>query len=317
MSQTPLSNSSALAKVSVISVSSPLAPSIRDEVEEFFLKSADISLSYLIDPYHAHGSGEFLFSSDAPSDRWQAMRRYLEGPEEPPLALIARGGSGAHELLHLGFRAEVEEALHSKKAICGFSDFTVLLLALYGIEGLTLIHGPSLLGFRAEVPSLARSKNLDSLLRLFEGHRELISREELTMISGKTGSVVVAPLVGGNLSVLCSMVGTPFLPDFSSKLLVVEDVGEAPHKVYRNLCHLAAAGLLDNLQGVILGDFSKCRHLQGKRPDCMEVFQHFFARWSFPVYSTDVFGHGMRNRALPIGKDVQCSPEGVSLVNPL
>jgi len=112
-------------------------------------------------------------------------------------------------------------------------------------------------------------------------------------------------------------VGTPFLPEFSGKLLVVEDVGEAPHKVYRNLCHLAAAGLLDNLQGVILGDFSKCRHLQGKRPDCMEVFQHFFARWSFPVYSTDVFGHGMRNRALPIGKDVQCSPEGVSLVNPL
>lgn len=306
-----------ISKLCILSTSAPLAPPIRNEVEQFFHKNAEISLFYPIDPYRHYGSAEFLFSANAASERLRALKYFLKS-QELGVALIARGGVGAHELLHERLRSDVKEALEGQqKVLCGFSDFTVLLLALYGIAGLTLIHGPSLLGFRSELPEKLRCENLKSLLQLFTGHRELISSEEISLISGASRDPVVAPLIGGNLSVLCSMVGTPFFPDFRGALLLLEDVGEAPHRIYRNLCHLGASGLFDDVQGVLLGEFARCSHTAAKGPELSEVFRRFFAHWSFPVYSTKAFGHGAYNRALPLGRDVQCGPEGVSLLKPL
>lgn len=312
-----LSEPRTISKLCVLSTSAPLAPPICNEVDQFFQNNGGISLFYPIDPYSHYGSEEFLFSANSASDRLKALTYFLAS-EELELALVARGGVGAHELLSERLRSEVKEALGGKqKVLCGFSDFTVLLLALYGVDGLTLVHGPSLLGFRSEVPEKVRRENLNSLLRLLKGHGELISREEIALISGVAVEPVVAPLIGGNLSVLCSMVGTPFLPDFRGTLLLLEDVGEAPHSIYRKLCHLGATGLLDDVKGVLLGEFTRCYHRAGKGPELSEVFRQFFARWSFPVYSTQAFGHGEQNRALPLGRDVRCSSEGVSLVKPL
>lgn len=306
-----------LSKLCVLSTSAPLAPPIRNEVDQFFQNNGDISLFYPIDPYLHYGSEEFLFSANAASDRLKALKDFLES-QELGVALVARGGVGAHELLSERLRSDVKEALGGKqKVLCGFSDFTVLLLALYGLEGLTLIHGPSLLGFRSEVPENLRCENLNGLLRLLKGDCELLSSEEISLISGAVEEPVVAPIIGGNLSVLCSMVGTPFLPDLRGALLLLEDVGEPPHSIYRHLCHLGASGLLDDVQGVLLGEFTRCSHRAGKGPELSEVFRQFFARWSFPVYSTEAFGHGEQNRALPLGRDVRCGADGVSLVKPL
>ncbi len=116
------------------------------------------------------------------------------------------------------------------------------------------------------------------------------------------------PLLAGNLSVLTTLLGTPWDVDYSGAVLVVEEVGESPFRVERSLKHLALAGKFDSLAALVFGRFSRCEAAHGPAVD--EVIERFaqFCPAKFPVVSGLPVGHWGENQPLPLG----CAAEVVN-----
>lgn len=285
---------------------------MRDEVERFF-STEERALHYLADPFAFYGQSTHLFSAQDVKTRQQAFLDFLQSVDLH-LLLAARGGVGAHEMLSHSFIDSVQVAAKgcsTPKVLCGFSDFCVLLAALSRVEELTFVHGPSLLGFREEVPLAVRKKNFNSLSALLNGGTELLAATEVDSLQNATS--VEGEILGGNLSVFSSLIGSPFLAEMSGRILLLEEVGEAPHKIYRNLQHLKVSGVFDEVQAVLLGEFLNCNHPSGKEPTVQQVIERFFEKSSLPVYSTSYVGHGELNRSIPFYKKVKLSSDGLHL----
>lgn len=188
-------------------------------------------------------------------ERLFATHRYLAGTDEARLAQLqaaldddslravfaARGGYGAMRLLP-------KLQLRAPKHLVGFSDVTALHLAAQR-QGWQSLHAPVLTQLGKQSPELV-SRVFDAL----EGRALPALTGERTLTAG----VVEGPLLGGNLSVLTRLLGTPYLPDLRGALLLVEDVGERPYRLDRMWTHLRLSGLLEQLAGVVFGEFTGC-----------------------------------------------------------
>jgi muramoyltetrapeptide carboxypeptidase len=108
------------------------------------------------------------------------------------------------------------------------------------------------------------------------------------------------PLLGGNLSVLTRLIGTPAFPDLAGAILVIEDVGEPPYRVDRMLTHLHLAGHLDGLAGVVLGSF-RPGDIRPPSLSMAEVFRDRFADRPYPVATGLAYGHLFPRLTLPLG----------------
>ena len=104
-------------------------------------------------------------------------------------------------------------------------------------------------------------------------------------------------LLGGNLTCLCQLLGTPYFPDLKGALLLLEDRGEALYRLDRLLTHLKLAGALDQIGGLILGHFHECDDPRKVRDLIMEQVRGY----SFPVVADLPFGHGSPNQVIPLG----------------
>lgn len=177
----------------------------------------------------------------------------------PDIALAIRGGYGATRLLErLHYDALRERLGDSDTLLVGYSDFTALQLALHAKSGLCTFSGPMLgADFGAETPSEFTWQHFWDTVRAPSAQVEwaTTSRSELD---------VEGPLWGGNLAVLCSLIGTPYFPGIDGRgieggILFVEDVGEPPFRIERMLYQLQLSGVLGRQRALVLGDFSKCR----------------------------------------------------------
>jgi muramoyltetrapeptide carboxypeptidase len=110
-------------------------------------------------------------------------------------------------------------------------------------------------------------------------------------------------LLGGNLSLLVSLLGTPYLPALRSALLVLEDVDEAPHRVDRMFAQLRLAGVLKNIAGLLLGRFTDCVPTDPTKPHLTteQVLQEIIENSSCPVLTNLQYGHIPKKLTLPIG----------------
>ncbi|MCB0321283.1 MAG: LD-carboxypeptidase [Bdellovibrionales bacterium] len=298
-------------EVGVFPASSPLSPNLKLEIEEF-LHSQGVSVRYLSDPYENYGSTSFLFSARSAEDRLNSLKIEFQNSSSA-LLLAARGGSGAMEILE-GLSSLPTPA--AMKILCGFSDFTCLLPTLAKTPNVIALHGPTTLSFRNEVSLENKLASLQHLSSLLEGNTKLIEANEIEHLSGPIGEVE-GELLGGNLSTFCSLLGTPFDPDSKGKILFFEEVGEAPHKVYRNLLHLKLAGKLSSARAILLGRFLNCEHPKQLGPNIRAIFSVIFDQSPIPVYLTDVFGHGDSTRTFPILYPARLSAQGLCLMNRL
>jgi muramoyltetrapeptide carboxypeptidase len=108
-----------------------------------------------------------------------------------------------------------------------------------------------------------------------------------------------AEMMGGCLSMLVTTLATPYEIKTKGKLLFLEDIGEKPYRIERMLTHLKMAGKLDELAGVVLGDFAGC---EGEEPrDVRQVVGEIFAAAPYPVVMGLAAGHGEENLTLPFG----------------
>ncbi|MBI5582762.1 MAG: LD-carboxypeptidase [Deltaproteobacteria bacterium] len=209
--------------------------------------------------------------------------------------ICARGGYGTMRLLE-GFNYQVIKK--NPKLFVGFSDITALLAAFWEKTGLMTFHGPMVTTLSWTSPAF--SDRLRSIL--LGGLPEMIPLPPKGKISGGRATGV---LLGGNLTMLTHLLGTPFEPSWDGAILFVEDQGEEPYRLDRLLFHLRLAGVLDRISGLLLGQLSEKKIL---KPD-WDLFRESFSGLDIPIWRDLPIGHGRENLTLPIGAPVELDGE--------
>ena len=214
----------------------------------------------------------------------------------PDIALVTRGGYGASRLLpYLRYDALRERLVDASTLLVGHSDFTALQSALYAKSGLCTFSGPLLADLGAESCSEFTWQHFWSTLTS--------SASVAAWSSTATTEIdVQGPLWGGNLAVLCSLIGTPYFPEIEGGILFVEDVGEPPFRIERWLYQLHLSGVLGRQRALLVGDFSHCQ--PGARDngyDLAAAFAQIRAVAGIPVVAGMPHGHGMEQLTLPFG----------------
>lgn len=224
----------------------------------------------------------------------------------PDIALAVRGGYGATRLLeHLQYDALRERLGGQSLALVGHSDFTAIQLALLAQAGLPTFSGP-MLGpdFGAAEPSAYTLEHFWNTLRSGQG-------QAVWTTSGERALDVEGPLWGGNLAVLCSLLGTPYLPRIDGGILVLEDVGEPPFRIERLLYQLHLSGVLGRQRALVLGDFVQCRPAgYDNGYDLDEAFAQIRKVAGIPVLDGLPFGHAPRKVTLPFGVPARLQVSG-------
>lgn len=214
--------------------------------------------------------------------------------------IAARGGYGTAKLL----APAVAEALRrSPRLLVGFSDVTALLAAALAAAGLRSIHGPMVcqLGRRGKA-----WRPFETLVAMLEDPGP---RPPIDGLVPLVPGAARGPLVGGNLTVLSHLVGTPSMPRLEGAVLFIEDVGERPYRLDRCLTHLRQAGALDRVAGVVVGALTDCEP-RGEEHEAIEVVGRCCAALGVPVALGLAAGHGQGNEPLPVGAPVELDAAG-------
>ncbi len=201
--------------------------------------------------------------------------------------VCARGGYGSMRILPY---LDYEAIRRHPKLLMGFSDITALLCALYQRSGLVSCHGPVVNTLKN-----AGSKTLESVFNM-------LTLNELPAIQLEKGIVLSpgkasGPVICGNLTTLCHLVGTPFQPKLNGHILILEDTGEKPYRIDRMLTQMKLAGVFDGLCGLGIGSFENC----GEADELFEIIARIFHPVQIPILAGFDIGHGSDNIAVPFG----------------
>jgi muramoyltetrapeptide carboxypeptidase len=250
-----------------------------------------------------HEQQGYFAGSD--TERLAALHEALGDPEGSAV-LCARGGYGVTRLLAA---LDPERFRTHPKALVGFSDITALLCWAYVRAGVRSIHGPVV----TQISTLDR-EDVDRLVDLLRGElpMPLVAAEGTSIHGGK----VEGPLLGGNLEVLRSLVGTRYMPSLSGAVLMLEEVTERPYRIDRALTHLLSAGALRGVRGVAVGQLTRCDEPDDGHvgPTAEQVVVERLETLGVPVVTGFAFGHDPnRNAALPFGARVRLDADACSL----
>lgn len=245
----------------------------------------------------------YLAGSD--SDRAADVMAQFEDPSVAGIVAI-RGGWGCARILPL---LNFDVIGRNPKVLLGYSDVTALLLAVHARTGIVTFHGPVGSGswnqftagyFRrvvmdGDAVEYRNPKQTGGLLT------QVYDRVE-TIVEGKASG----RLLGGNLTVLSAIVGSPFLPDWQGAILFLEDVGEDIYRVDRMLTQLRLAGILDQIEGFIFGKCTECGPGEGYGSLTLEqVFDDHIKPLGKPAWQGAMIGHISDKFTLPEGIPVE------------
>ena len=238
-------------------------------------------------------------------DRAADVNAMFADPEVKAVHCV-RGGWGAARLLPL---LDWNTIARNPKILVGYSDITALLLSLHARTGLVTFHGP--VGV-----STWNTFNLDWMKRVM-WNGEAVTFANLkepndTLVPVKNRTRTITPgkargrLLGGNLTVFTTIIGSGFLPDFKDCILFLEDVEEAPYSLDRMFTQLKLAGILAQAKGVVWGTCDKCDPGEGfgslTVPD---VLDDHLKPLGVPAYAGAMIGHVDRQFTLPLGVQVE------------
>ncbi|MCW7755087.1 LD-carboxypeptidase [Desulfobotulus sp. H1] len=218
------------------------------------------------------------------SIRARTLTEFFRDPSLDAL-WMARGGYGCTRLFPL---LEPDLLKHFPKRIMGFSDGTALLAFLGERCHMTALHGPVI----TQLGRLTHEgRNAAFRALTWVGEVQSMGWQRVLCEGRAEGH-----LVGGNLSLLTRLLGTPWCPSFAGSILFLEDVNEAPYRIDRMMCHLSMAGALQAVKGVMLGAFMGCGCMQEV---CDRILSHLPG--GIPVVCGMPFGHGESNQPLALG----------------
>ncbi|XTZ40141.1 muramoyltetrapeptide carboxypeptidase [Salmonella enterica] len=212
------------------------------------------------------------------------------------IVMPVRGGYGASRLLdRIDWAALARRQQKQPLLICGHSDFTAIQLGLLATNNIITFSGPMLAGnFGAQT--------LDAFT--MESFWQALTQQTLTIEWHGEGPACHAEgmLWGGNLAMVTSLIGTPWLPAIRGGILVVEDINEHPFRVERMLMQLVHTGILAQQQALILGSFSNSQPNDYDAGYTINsVVEQLRARLKIPVITGLTFGHEPQTVTLPLG----------------
>jgi muramoyltetrapeptide carboxypeptidase len=232
------------------------------------------------------------------------------------VALISRGGYGLTRILPaLPYKA-LAKAIEKGTRFVGLSDFTALQLGLLAKTGATSWAGPALgedFGPEAEPDEIMLACFDDLVSGSAEGTGWTLPAADARAHEAKPRRHVHDALLwGGNLNVLCALVGTPWLPAVKGGVLFLEDVNEHPYRIERQLTQLLRSGIVDAQKAVLLGSFNRFKLVPGhdRGYGLKTVVDWLRSQTKTPVYTGLPFGHVPTKVLLPVGRRVELLVEG-------
>ena len=269
-----------------------------------------------IDP-SALSSSERFAGDDA--TRLLAIERACESNCD--VAMISRGGYGLTRLLPQLNYSKIKKAIRRGTKFLGFSDFTAFQLAVLSKTQEITWSGPSVMDdLASEEPDDIMLGCLDDLLSAqVEGAGWALKKSALQSFTTESSSrAATASLLakdsvlwGGNLSVLCSLIGTPYFPDIKDGVLFLEDTAEHPYRIERMLTQLLNAGVLMNQKAILLGQFNRyALNSHDRGFNFSKVVSHLRTQLKTPVLTDLPFGHVPVKVCLPVGERVSLTREG-------
>jgi muramoyltetrapeptide carboxypeptidase len=266
-----------------IGIIAPAGPVLQDEIQPGLDFLESLGFEPVCSPHLFDQVGYLAGEDKARLQDLHAMFR----DKKIKAVLCARGGYGAHRILQ---KLDYPLISQNPKIFVGYSDITALLCALLKKSGMITIHGPVL-------RDLLKGDGRNATLLL-----KLMTSEELTTVNFPGGTAVKkgraqGVVFGGNLSLICHLIGTPFLPSFKGKLLFMEEKGEPLYRVDRMLTHLLLSGELEKCAGLMVGTFEEC----GDPASVIDLVGERCSRLNMPILTGLPVGHGEDNVPLPIG----------------
>ena len=226
-----------------------------------------------------------------------------------------RGGYGTPRILPF---LDFKTIAANPKILLGYSDITALHNAIYERTGLITFHGPIAgqnfsdytLGEFNKVLVQAQSPVRIGQAPEFEaapGRAERANR-----VTRFVGGKARGRLVGGNLTLISTLMGTPYQPDFKNKILFLEDIGESPYRVDRMLTQLWLAGVFDQLAGVVFGKFTEVE-IDGPSYSIEQVIEQRCGALKIPVVRGLMIGHVEDQTVVPVGAMAELDGDAGSL----
>lgn len=289
-----------LRKGQRVGIVAPASPSPEPEDVHY---AADVVASLGFEPVQGeHVSDRSLYLAGTDRDRADDVNRMF-GDDRIDAVFCLRGGYGTPRILPF---IDYELIRANPKALIGYSDITGLLTAVHAKTGLVGFHGPiamqnfsdySLEEFRKVLLEPVAPVALGAAPPFESGPGKVDRDNRLTYIHG---GVARGRLLGGNLTLICSLVGTAYEPDFRGRILFLEDVDEAPYRIDRMLTQLRLAGKLGEVAGIALGKFTET-DTEGNSFSVEEVLRDRCGDLGVPVVRGFMFGHVEDQTTLPVG----------------
>jgi muramoyltetrapeptide carboxypeptidase len=211
--------------------------------------------------------------------------------------LVAQGGYGCTRLLG---RLDRGLIARNPKPLIGFSDVTALLVALLPQLGPRAVHGPTARTLQQEADPDSRAAFLAVLRGDRPAYQAVLERAAARVRIVRPGHAA-GPLVGGNLSLLSALAGTPDAPETRGRILFLEDWNEPHYRFDRMLTQLAQAGLLDGIAGLVLGELVGVSRVGEDIAESLEARLLALAPPGIPILAGYPCGHGAANLALLLG----------------
>lgn len=302
-----------------IGIVSPAGAIYESEPFEIAVESMEalglkVKLGEFVRTRHGHLAGTDAQRAGELNEMWR--------DSEVDAIICLRGGSGAARILPL---LDYDLIRNNPKVFIGYSDITALHLAIYNKTGLVTFHGPlatstwndfttehfQKLLFEAKAVQYQNPSDKGGLLAQ--------TRNRIRTI---TPGTITGELLGGNLSVLTNIMGTPYFPtDWNNKILYLEDVGEKIYAVDRMMSQLQLGGVLEKISGFIFGKCTECDPGGSSGYGSLtleEVIDHYIKPLDIPAFTGAMIGHISDNVTIPngIAAEINAEKGTIKLLNP-
>lgn len=238
--------------------------------------------------------------------RTVAFQKLIDNPEVKAI-LCVRGGYGSVRIID---QLDFSSFKNNPKWICGYSDVTVFHSHLNAQYQIATLHSTMPISMSTEA-----AENNYSLCHLLKGEKMQYSIPAHTL--NRNGSVE-GELVGGNLSILYSLLGTSSDLSLKGKILLIEDIEEYLYHIDRMIVSLERTGKLADISGLIVGGMSKMNDNTipfGKNAE--EIIAEHCAKYSFPIVFNFPVGHTAQNIALKLGSKIRLKVSNICTLNEL
>jgi muramoyltetrapeptide carboxypeptidase len=255
----------------------------------------------------------------AGSDAQRAADLNAAFADERVDGIICIGGGWGSARILPALRMDVIRA--NPKVLLGYSDITALLNGIYQHTGLVTFHGPigaqtfseyTFSEFKKVVMDAASDVTLGAPPPFEKAPGRVEKTNRVTRIRG---GVARGPLAGGNLSLMATLCGTPWMPDLHGRILFLEEVGEATYRVDRMLTQLWLSGALGQCAGIVFGKFTDCKTSASwaKQLTIEEILRDRCEGLGIPVVRGLMIGHVEDQTTLPLGCQAELDADGGTL----